>query len=91
MGLDRYEVAAILLIIIVIALVVVGGVSVRPEGPLDNGTRVPWERIAESTYRLRTPDGWIVRYGEAVVEIHDPEHTWLALAEDTSGRLNGRT
>ena len=42
-----------------------------------------WEKITEYTYRMKTPNGWLIRGttgmmdgGIALIEISDPKHKW---------------
>ena len=63
----------------------------KPDNKVDHGSFV-WERIEgnsvdkTSTYRMRTPNGWIVKYvshtgdysneANALCEVNDPQHAW---------------
>lgn len=42
-------------------------------------SRSQWELINRGkvhTYRMKVPDGWVVRYGSKIIFVSDKNHSW---------------
>jgi len=68
-------------LIFVLIMAIFVKIVIRPVPAPDRTTisenRVTWEEISRHAYRTEVPTGWLVRTGQALTFVVDPEHEWL--------------